>query len=103
MAIHHRCRLLVRPIRLETRIVPAIIQVNSTGDTVAVDGAVTLREAVNSMSAGAPANLDIAPFGMFGTNDTILFDPVVFGVPQTINMSGHYVLSKSMTITGPGS
>jgi len=44
---------------LEDRSVPATITVTGTGDTVAADGLCTLREAINSLTAGADANADV--------------------------------------------
>jgi len=37
----------------------ATVTVTSTGDTVAVDGGVTLREALQSVNAGANVNADV--------------------------------------------
>ncbi len=51
----------------------AIISVNSTGDTVAVDGYCTLREAITAINNGASVNECEPVFGSFGTNDSIGF------------------------------
>src|SRR4051794_3504165 len=60
--------------RLETRITPATIAVTGTGDTIAVDGVVTLREAISSVNGGADVNADVVAFGgAYGMADTIDF------------------------------
>src|SRR5262249_4345614 len=40
----------------------------------AVDGVVTLREAITSANNGAAVNADVVPVGSFGTNDRIEFN-----------------------------
>jgi CSLREA domain-containing protein len=69
---------------LEDRSVPATLTVNSVLDNViAGDGLVTLREAVLAANANSTTDL-----GQTGTaNDTIIFDPTVFGNRQTIALS----------------
>jgi hypothetical protein len=61
----------------------ATITVTGTGDTVALDGVVTLREAIMSINAGASVNADVVPVGAYGTADTINFNISGAGV-QTI-------------------
>lgn len=51
----------------------ATITVTGTGDSIAVDGAVTLREAIESLNGGADVNADVVAAGAYGTDDTILF------------------------------
>lgn len=51
----------------------ATITVTGTGDTVAVDGAVTLREAITSINNGANVNTDVVAAGAYGVNDAIAF------------------------------
>ena len=63
----------------------ANIVVTGTGDTVAVDGVVTLREAIASANANANINSDVVATGAYG-NDTITFAPGLAG--QTITLSG---------------
>jgi len=58
----------------------ATITVTGTGDTIAVDGIVTLREAITSINAGASANADVVPVGIYGTSDAIHFNIPVAGV-----------------------
>jgi titin len=71
---------------LKDRVTPATITVNSPSDASAVDGMVSLREAIQSINAGmnmnADVNADTGLFGLspYGVNDTILFSqaPVIF-------------------------
>src|SRR5262249_21487531 len=51
----------------------ATITVTGTGDTIAVDGFVTLREAITSINNGANVNSDVVAVGTYGTNDQIVF------------------------------
>ena len=74
----------------------ATITVTGTGDTIAVDGLVTLREAITSANNNASVNADVsgqAP-GAYGT-DTINFNIAGAGV-KTINVGANFP-----TITGP--
>src|SRR6266487_983266 len=52
----------------------ATITVTGTGDAIAVDGAVTLREAITSINNGANVNADVVAAGVYGTNDQIVFN-----------------------------
>ncbi len=61
----------------------ATITVTGTGDTVAVDGSVTLREAIASINGGANVNADVVAVGTYGSVDTIAFN-ILGGGPQTI-------------------
>jgi hypothetical protein len=85
---------------LEDRTVPATITVTGLGDSVGVDGTVTLREAIQSLNAGADVNSDVAgKSGTYGVNDSIIFSVS----PGTLTMSGgEFAIMKSMSITGPG-
>ena len=51
----------------------ATITVTGAGDTIAVDGVVTLREAMASINNGANANADVVAVDPYGSNDTINF------------------------------
>jgi hypothetical protein len=51
----------------------ATVTVTGGGDGVAVDGAVTLREALASINGGADVNADVAAAGAYGTDDRIEF------------------------------
>ena len=57
----------------------AIITVTDTGDTIAVDGLVTLREAITSANNNADVNADVGAVGAYGT-DTINFNIAGTGV-----------------------
>jgi hypothetical protein len=63
----------------------AVVTVTGTGDTLAVDGAVTLREAIASTNAGANANADVVAVGAYGPVDTIAFAIPGAG-PHTITL-----------------
>src|SRR5262245_17487506 len=71
-------RLGVEP--LDVRAVPAVLTVTSTGDSIAVDGFVTLREAITA--ANSNANSGDAPAGDAGL-DTIKFN--IAGAPGTVH------------------
>lgn len=58
---------------LATAASAATITVSGTGDTSAVDGVVTLREAIASINGAANINADVVAVGAYGTNDTIHF------------------------------
>src|SRR5438094_4846113 len=45
----------------------ATITVTGVGDTTAVDGSVTLREAITSINNGANVNADVVAVGVYGT------------------------------------
>ena len=55
---HRRFRALVAEL-LEPRRLLAAVTVTGTGDTIAVDGVVTLREAIQSANTNADANADV--------------------------------------------
>ena len=66
------CALALVPI--DRAATAALVTVTGTGDTVAVDGLVTLREALTSVNGGANVNADVvAVAGPYGTVDTIQF------------------------------
>ena len=52
----------------------ATVTVTGTGDTIAVDGVVTLREAITSINNGANLNADVVAVGTYGANDTVAFN-----------------------------
>lgn len=88
---------------LEDRCVPATITVTDPGNSVAVNSKVTLVEAINSINGAANTNADVVAVGAYGANDSILFDGAVFATSKTISQATQFTLSKSVTITGPGS
>ena len=77
----------------------ATITVTGTGDTVAVNGIVTLREAIDSVNAGANVNADVVAVGAYGTNDTINFAIPGAGV-HTIQPTSPFVVTKRVLING---
>ena len=86
----------------------ATLTVTSAGDTVAVDGAVSLREAIASINAGANANADMLASGVYGVDDAIHFD-IAGGCATACRItlaSSLGTLAKPVTIDGytqPGS
>ncbi|HEY1251433.1 MAG TPA: hypothetical protein VGH97_09605 [Thermoanaerobaculia bacterium] len=83
----------------------ATISVTGVGDTIAVDGIVTLREAVASINGGANVNADVAAVGAYGTNDEVDFAIAGSGV-QTIALTGSLTFTKPAFLNGfsqPGS
>src|SRR5262249_33057631 len=77
-----RCSTLwVEP--LEDRCTPAVITVTGDGDVVAVDGKVTLREAIQSANNNANVNADVVAVGAYG-NDKIQFN--IGNAAQTITV-----------------
>jgi Domain of unknown function (DUF4214) len=68
---------------LEDRLTPAVVTVTSVADNVAVDGMVTLREALTSVNAHANVNADVTTSTSYGSNDVIKFKIPGSGV-QTI-------------------
>jgi len=75
----------------------ATITVTGTGDTIAVDGVVTLREAITSANNNASVNADVVNQnpGVYGT-DTINFNITSLGGVKSINLT-----QALPTITGP--
>ena len=78
----------------------ATITVTSTGDSIAVDGAVTLREAITSINNGANVNGDVVPVGPYGTNDLILFNIAGTGLHTIAGASNLPAITKPVTIDG---
>jgi hypothetical protein len=77
----------------------ATITVTSIGDTTAVDGSVTLREAITSINNGANVNADVVAVGAYGTNDAIHFNIPGAGV-QSIVLSATPAVTKPVIIDG---
>lgn len=85
----------------------ATITVTGTGDSIALDGSVTLREAIASINAAANVNADVAPVGTYGTGDTVAFNIPGAG-PHTIQVGALPLptFTRPMIINGysqPGS
>ena len=98
--------------RLDDRVVPAVITVNTLSDeNDHTDSLLSLREAiavVNSQSTAGLSNGELAQVsGTLGT-DTIQFDPSLFtpGTVATITLGGTQLditdTAGMLTITGPG-
>jgi len=77
----------------------AMITVGGTANTVAVDGAVTLAEAVASINSGSNTNADVSASGSYGVNDTIVFAISGAGV-HTIVVDSALILNKPAKIDG---
>jgi hypothetical protein len=84
--------------RLEDRLAPAVIVVTDTGDAIAEDGKVTLREALTSCNNNVNVNADIAG-GAYAPVDTIEFDIQGAGV-KTINLTDTLEIKEAVTIDG---
>jgi uncharacterized repeat protein (TIGR01451 family) len=107
-------RRLARVEFLEDRRVLAVLTVNSLGDNPADTSALTLRDALTLVNnAGSPGSLGQASMpsgwasqiaGNFGSNDTIQFEPSLFGsTQQSITLTGGALdLIANVSIAGPG-
>jgi hypothetical protein len=78
----------------------ATITVTGTGDTNAVDGLVTLREAITSINNGANLNADVVAVGVYGTSDTINFNITGAGVHTIQPTSALPSIVKPVFING---
>jgi hypothetical protein len=87
---------------LEAREVPAVITVTTTADNTAVDGKVSLREAITSMDNGASLNADVAAnvSGTYGPQDEIHFNIAGSGVHTIKPGSALPAISDGVTIDG---
>jgi hypothetical protein len=74
----------------------ATITVTDMGDTVAVDGLVTLREAITSANNNANVNADVVAVGPYGT-DTINFNIAGAGVHTIAPMAALPTCNESVT------
>jgi hypothetical protein len=78
----------------------ATITVTGTGDNIAVDGSVTLREAIASINAGANINADVVAVGGYGALDTINFSIPGAGVHTIAPASALPAVTKPALIDG---
>ncbi len=78
----------------------ATITVTGTGDTIAVDGVVTLREAITSANNNSNVNADVVAVGAYGTNDTINFNIAGAGVKTISATAALPVIIRPVTING---
>ncbi len=91
-------RFLPTVSQLEDRSTPAIITVTTLADTVAVDGAVSLREAIQSINAGANINADVTASNYGSFNDNIGF---TFGLSGTISLASDLdAITKRVVVQG---
>ncbi len=84
----------------------ATITVTGTGDTIAVDGFVTLREAIASANGNANVNADVVGVGLYGSLDTIHFNIAGVGVRTIQPTSPLPNITEPLVIDGfsqPGS
>jgi CSLREA domain-containing protein len=95
------CALALMPMALHG----ATITVTTTADTIAVDGGVSLREAITAINAGANSG-DVTAVGTYGTADTINFNIPGGGVQTIVVTSQLPPLVVPVVINGysqPGS
>ena len=85
--------------KLEERWLLAAITVTGIGDTIAVDGLITLREAITSANDNANVNADVAAVGAYGS-DTIRFNVPGAGVHTISPASPLPVITEAVTIDG---
>ncbi|HZY87605.1 MAG TPA: Ig-like domain repeat protein, partial [Gemmataceae bacterium] len=92
---------------LEDRITPAVITVSSTGDTIAIDGLATLREAITSINNQADVNGDVTlnRVGGYasapgGTPDVINFNIPAAGVQTISATAAEPTIIRPLTING---
>lgn len=78
----------------------ATITVTGTGDTIGVDGVVTLREAITSANQHSNVNADVVAVGAYGTNDTINFNIAGAGVKTISATAALPVIIRPVTING---
>jgi trimeric autotransporter adhesin len=81
---------------LEDRTVPAVINVTTLADTVAVDGTVSLREAIQSINASANINADVTASG-YGSFDQIRFTGLSGTITLTSNLDA---ITKQVAVSG---
>ena len=77
----------------------ATITVTTTSDETAVDGQVSLREAIQSIDGGANVNADVSASGTYGTNDTIILPGNTSHYMVSV---GELPITKPVLIQGAG-
>src|SRR5207244_2205424 len=100
-------RLSLRLEQLEDRLVPATITVTGTGDTIAIDGLATLREAITSINNQADVNGDatLNRVGLYasqagGTPDVINFNIAGAGVKTIAATAAEPTIVRPLTSNG---
>jgi titin len=91
--------IVVALLQISGNAAAATITVTGTANTIAVDGSVTLAEAIASINAGSNTNADVVASGSYGTNDTIAFAIPGAGA-HTILVDSALVLNKPAKIDG---
>jgi hypothetical protein len=86
--------------RLEDRVTPATITVTNNLDSTLVGDGVSLREAIQSINAGANINADVTATGTYGTSDTINFNIPGSGVHTISVTSALDAITKPVVIDG---
>src|SRR3954469_16963647 len=84
---------------LEDRRVPAAIFVNDTGDAIANDTVVTLREAIQAVNAGHDVS-DVHAIGTYGQSDEIDFKLPGSSVHTIFPIAPLPALAKSVFLNG---
>ncbi|MEA2429457.1 MAG: large repetitive protein, partial [Thermoleophilaceae bacterium] len=77
----------------------ATITVTTTNDVVGMDGKISLREAIVSISNGADVNPDVTHTGTYGVGDTVVVPSAAAHYAVT---GGELASTKSLAITGGG-
>jgi streptogramin lyase len=102
-----RHRIPLRLEQLEDRLAPAVITVTSNGDTIAIDGLATLREAITSINNQADINGDVTlnRVGGYastpgGTPDVINFSIFAVGVNTISATAAEPTIIRPLTIDG---
>src|SRR5438034_657839 len=93
------CALLIAIVMVQATTQAATITVTGTGDTIAVDGLVTLREAITSANNNANVNADVVAVGAYGT-DTINFAIPGAGVHTISPATGLPTITDPIVIDG---
>jgi uncharacterized repeat protein (TIGR01451 family) len=98
------CRPLMEV--LERRYALATIAVTGPGDSVAVDGIVTLREAIISANNNANVNSDVSAVGTYGADTITLpadtYNLSIDGANENAAATGDLDITDSLTLTGAG-
>src|SRR5438046_1414468 len=92
--------------RLEDRNLLAAITVTGPGAPIAVDGVVTLREAIISANNNANLNADVVAVGAYGADTITLpagtYTLAIAGAGEDAAATGDLDITGSLTINGAG-
>jgi hypothetical protein len=91
-------------VSLEERDVPAILTVNTIADTTASPQALSLRDAITIINLGSADGFDTNQIsGPLGVHDTIFFDPSVFPLESTVDLTSALpTITANMSIERSG-